>query len=106
MIIRGGENVPVFEIEALRYKHPAIAQVAVVALPDERLGERGCAVVVPRAGQSVALADRVGFLKDQKVALQPARPTSPSTWASPTPAWTSGSASGRPTAHRPRSRRA
>lgn len=70
VIIRGGENVPVFEIEARPYKHPAIAQVAVVALPDERLGERGCAVVVPKAGQSVALADLVGFLKDQKVALQ------------------------------------
>jgi cyclohexanecarboxylate-CoA ligase len=70
VIIRGGENVPVFEIEALLYKHPAIAQVAVVAVPDERLGERGCAVVVPKAGQTVTLPDLVQFLKDQKVALQ------------------------------------
>jgi cyclohexanecarboxylate-CoA ligase len=70
VIIRGGENVPVFEIEALLYKHPAIAQVAVVAVPDERLGERGCAVVVPRPGQTVTLPELVQFLKDQKVALQ------------------------------------
>ncbi len=70
VIIRGGENVPVFEIEALLYKHPAIAQVAVVAVPDDRLGERGCAVVVPRAGQRITLAELVDFLKQQRVALQ------------------------------------
>lgn len=70
VIIRGGENIPVFEIESLLYRHPAIAQVAIVAYPDERLGERACAVVVPRAGQSVDLPDLVRFLKDQKVAVQ------------------------------------
>ncbi len=46
VIIRGGENIPVVEIEALLYKHPAIAQVAIVAYADERLGERACAVIV------------------------------------------------------------
>ncbi|HZF83092.1 MAG TPA: cyclohexanecarboxylate-CoA ligase [Burkholderiaceae bacterium] len=70
VIIRGGENIPVFEIESLLYRHPAIAQVAIVAYPDERLGERACAVVVPRAGQSIDLPDLVRFLKDQKVAVQ------------------------------------
>ncbi len=40
VIIRGGENIPVVEIEALLYRHPAIAMAAVVAYPDERLGER------------------------------------------------------------------
>ena len=52
VIIRGGENIPVFEIEALLYRHPAVAQVAIVAYPDERLGERACAVVVPKPGQT------------------------------------------------------
>jgi len=70
VIIRGGENIPVFEVEALLYRHPAIAQVAVVAVPDDRLGERACAVVVPKPGQTVTLPELVQFLKDQKVALQ------------------------------------
>ena len=47
VIIRGGENIPVVEIESLLYKHPAVAMAAVVSYPDERLGERACAVVVP-----------------------------------------------------------
>jgi cyclohexanecarboxylate-CoA ligase len=70
VIIRGGENIPVFEVEALLYKHPAVALVAVVAVPDERLGERACAVVVPKAGQTLTLPELVDFLKAQKVALQ------------------------------------
>ena len=56
VIIRGGENIPVVEIEALLYRHPAVAQVAIVAYPDERLGERACAVVVPKPGQSIDFA--------------------------------------------------
>ena len=70
MIIRGGENIPVVEIEALLYRHPAVAQAAIVAYPDERLGERACAVVVPKPGQSIDFAGMVEFLKSQKVALQ------------------------------------
>ena len=70
VIIRGGENIPVVEIEALLYKHPAIAQVAIVAYPDQRLGERACAVVVPRAGQTIDFATMVDFLKSQKLAIQ------------------------------------
>ena len=70
VIIRGGENIPVFEIEALLYRHPAVAQVAIVAYPDARLGERACAVVVPRGGQSLGFDEMVTFLKAQQVALQ------------------------------------
>jgi len=69
VIIRGGENVPVVEIESLLYAHPAVAQVAIVAYPDERLGERGCAIVVPRPGQSIDFASMVAYLKEMKVAL-------------------------------------
>lgn len=69
VIIRGGENIPVVEIEALLYRHPAIAQVAIVAYPDERLGERACAFVVPKEGCEVTLPDLVAFLKDRKVAI-------------------------------------
>lgn len=70
VIIRGGENIPVVEIEALLYRHPAVAQVAIVAYPDERLGERACAVVVPKAGASLDFAQLSAFLKEHKVALQ------------------------------------
>ncbi|SCK58424.1 cyclohexanecarboxylate-CoA ligase [Variovorax sp. HW608] len=70
VIIRGGENVPVVEIEALLYRHPAVQMAAIVAYPDERLGERACAVVVPRPGQRIDLPSIVDFLKGQKVALQ------------------------------------
>ncbi len=70
VIIRGGENIPVVEIEALLYRHPAVAQAAIVAYPDERLGERACAVVVTKPGQTLDFAGLVEFLKAQKVALQ------------------------------------
>ena len=70
VIIRGGENIPVVEIETLLYRHPDIAMAAIVAYPDDRLGERACAVVVPRSGRSVDLPSIVNFLKDQKVAIQ------------------------------------
>ena len=46
IINRGGEKVPVAEIEQLLHEHPAVAEVAIVAMPDERLGERACAFVV------------------------------------------------------------
>ena len=70
VIIRGGENIPVVEIESLLYRHPAVALAAIVAFPDERLGERACAVVVPKPGQTIDFAGMVEFLKEQKVALQ------------------------------------
>ncbi|PVY54875.1 MULTISPECIES: cyclohexanecarboxylate-CoA ligase [unclassified Simplicispira] len=70
VIIRGGENIPVVEIESLLYRHPAVAMAAIVAYPDERLGERACAVVVPKPGQSIDLPGVVEYLKAQKVAVQ------------------------------------
>jgi cyclohexanecarboxylate-CoA ligase len=68
VIIRGGENIPVVEIEALLYRHPSIALVAIVAYPDERLGERACAIVVPKKDHEITLPDIVEFLQGQKVA--------------------------------------
>ena len=50
VIIRGGENVYAAEIEAVLHDHPAIADVAVVGVPDERLGEQVAAVVRLRPG--------------------------------------------------------
>jgi cyclohexanecarboxylate-CoA ligase len=70
VIIRGGENIPVVEIEALLYRHPSVASVAIVAYPDERLGERACAFVTLRPGQKLSFADMVEFLAAQKIAKQ------------------------------------
>lgn len=50
VINRGGEKVPVAEIEQLLHEHPDVEDVAIVAMPDERLGERACAFVVLRDG--------------------------------------------------------
>jgi cyclohexanecarboxylate-CoA ligase len=52
VINRGGEKVPVAEIEQLLYRHPAVAEVAIVAMPDPRLGERACAFVVTAGPES------------------------------------------------------
>ena len=46
VINRGGEKVPVAEIEQLLHAHPSVRDVAIVAMPDERLGERACAFVI------------------------------------------------------------
>lgn len=51
VVNRGGEKVPVAEIEQLLHEHPLVEEVAIVAMPDERLGERACAFVVRNGGK-------------------------------------------------------
>jgi cyclohexanecarboxylate-CoA ligase len=70
VLIRGGENVPVVEIENLLYKHPAVVAVAVVGYPDARLGERGCAFIVPKPGNTIDLAAMQAYLAECKMAKQ------------------------------------
>ncbi|WP_287787794.1 cyclohexanecarboxylate-CoA ligase [Acidiphilium sp.] len=70
IIIRGGENIPVVEVEGVLFKHPAIAEVAVVGYPDERLGERACAFVRLREGASLSFAEMVAHLAAQRMARQ------------------------------------
>ena len=70
VIIRGGENIPVVEVENLLYTHPKVAGVAIVAMDDARLGERACAVVIPREGESLALPEVIAFLEAQQLARQ------------------------------------
>jgi cyclohexanecarboxylate-CoA ligase len=50
-------HVPVFDIENLMFKHPAVLSTAIVGYPDPRLGERACAYVVLRPGQTFDLSD-------------------------------------------------
>ncbi len=68
IIVRGGENIPVAEVEAALYEHPDLLDVAVVAYPDDRLGERACAFVVQRPGRQVTLEDRTAYLDGLGVA--------------------------------------
>jgi cyclohexanecarboxylate-CoA ligase len=68
VIIRGGENIPVVEVENLLYEHPGIVDVAIVAMPDPRLGERACAFVVARPGNDISLGAVVAFLEGFQVA--------------------------------------
>ncbi|MGA2818200.1 MAG: cyclohexanecarboxylate-CoA ligase [Xanthobacteraceae bacterium] len=70
IIIRGGENIPVIEIEGLLFRHPAVQSVAIVGMPDARLGERACAFVVPKPGQRFSFDDMIRFLMEQKVTRQ------------------------------------
>lgn len=71
VIIRGGENIPVAEIESLLYQHPKIATVALVAYPDERLGERACAIVKLKDPQQVLeLPEIIRFLQQHQLAKQ------------------------------------
>ena len=53
MVIRGGENIGCQEVEAVIYDHPAVSEVAVFGLPDERLGELVVAVVMVKPGMAL-----------------------------------------------------
>lgn len=68
MIIRGGENISPKELEELLISHPKIEEVAVVGMPDERMGERICAFIRPRPGAEVDLGQVVSFLREREIA--------------------------------------
>lgn len=68
IIVRGGQNISVREVEDYLVAHPAIRQAAVVGIPHPRLGETGCAVVVTRPGASVTLAELANYLIAKGVA--------------------------------------
>jgi cyclohexanecarboxylate-CoA ligase len=62
VIIRGGENIPVVEVEGQLLRYPGALAVAVVAMPDARLGERACAFVQMKPGTSLDLEAMRAFL--------------------------------------------
>ncbi len=68
IIIRGGVNVAPREIEDLIAAFPEVRQVAVVGVPDERLGERGCACVVLHPGAGLAFTSLVERLREAGLA--------------------------------------
>jgi len=68
MIIRGGQNISAREIEDILLEHPACQSVAVIGLPDGRLGELGCAVVVCHPGKTLVFDEMKQFLIQRGVA--------------------------------------
>jgi cyclohexanecarboxylate-CoA ligase len=70
LVIRGGENVPVKEIEDVLIRHPSVRNVAVIGVPDPRLGEIGCACVILEPGTTLTMEDMLAFLADQQMTRQ------------------------------------
>jgi 2,3-dihydroxybenzoate-AMP ligase len=68
LINRGGEKISAEEIENLILMHPAVENVACVAMPDARLGERMCAFVVTRPARSLTLDELLAFLRGHEIA--------------------------------------
>jgi cyclohexanecarboxylate-CoA ligase len=68
MIIRGGANISAREIEELLFRHPKVASVACVAMPDPVLVERVCAFVVCQPGEALEFTEMLAFLKAQRIA--------------------------------------
>ena len=65
MLIRGGANIYPREIEEVLYQHPKVLDAAIVGIPDARLGERVCACIVPKAGESMSFEELIAFLRDK-----------------------------------------
>jgi fatty-acyl-CoA synthase len=65
MVIRGGENIYPREVEEFLYTHPAVKDVAVIGVPDERYGEELCAWIVRHAGSEVDAASIAAYCADR-----------------------------------------
>ena len=68
IIIRGGQNISAHEVETILCRHPAVAEAAVVRVPDRELGERAHAFVVLRSGARFDFAEMTAFMQAQDVA--------------------------------------
>lgn len=69
VIIRGGQNIYPAEIEGLLNEHPKVSAISIVAMPDREFGERCCAYVVPKPGETFTFDEMVSFLKEKKLAM-------------------------------------
>ena len=65
MIIRGGENIYPREVEEFLYQHPAISEVQVFGIPDEKMGEEVCAWIQINEGADLTADDVKAYCKDQ-----------------------------------------
>jgi acyl-CoA synthetase (AMP-forming)/AMP-acid ligase II len=86
VIVRGGENISPTEIEDILYAYDKIEQVAVIGVPDGRLGEGTCACIIPKRGASLSYTELKAFFKDKvarfkipdRIELMQEFPTTPS----------------------------
>ncbi|MBI2934847.1 MAG: long-chain fatty acid--CoA ligase, partial [Chloroflexi bacterium] len=69
IIIRGGQNLYPSEIESLLSAHPAVAEVAIVGMPDPVMGEKACAYVVPHPGRDFSFDEMSAYLKSKGIAM-------------------------------------
>ena len=70
IVLRGGENIAVTEVENLLLEHAAVREVAIVAMPDPVMAERACAYVVPAPGEQPTLQELCDFLAGHDLARQ------------------------------------
>jgi len=68
VIKRGGQNIFPAEIEGMLMQHPQVSNVTIVRMPDPVMGEKQCAYVIPKPGQSLSFDEMSGFLRSQKIA--------------------------------------
>jgi 2,3-dihydroxybenzoate-AMP ligase len=68
LINRGGEKISCEEVENLIYAHPKVKVVTLVAMPDPVFGEKACAFVVPKPGETLRFDELIAFLREQKIA--------------------------------------
>jgi len=69
MINRGGESISATQIEELINRHPDVAAVAVIPMPDPIMGERVCAYIEPKPGSQLTFDDIISFLKGEKASV-------------------------------------
>jgi len=69
MINRGGESISATEIERLINRHPDVAAVAVIPMPDPVMGERVCAYIQPKTGAQLTFDEIISFLRGQKASV-------------------------------------
>jgi 2,3-dihydroxybenzoate-AMP ligase len=67
-INRGGEKISCDEVESILLKHPKVVHAAVIAVPDAVFGEKACAVLQLRGGESMDLPELVSFMRGQGIA--------------------------------------
>ncbi len=70
IVIRGGENIPVADVEEILFSHPKIREAAVVATPDPRLGERACACVVLNPEERLTFEEMQSWFAGSRTAKQ------------------------------------
>ncbi len=68
LINRGGEKISAEEIENLILRHPAVKNIACIAMPDAILGEKMCACVIPVEGKSLTLEELIAHLEGFELA--------------------------------------